>query len=46
VPQLLPGERITDEIVAHLSKLAATGARLHGASDPTFATINVLQEAS
>jgi lysine decarboxylase len=41
VPQLLPGERITDEIVAHLSRLADTGARLHGASDPQFRTINV-----
>ena len=46
VPQLLPGERISAEIVAHLSTLAATGARLHGASDPRFETIHVLQEAS
>jgi len=44
VPQLLPGERISDETVAHLSTLAVTGARLHGASDPTFRTINVLAE--
>jgi arginine/lysine/ornithine decarboxylase len=46
VPQLLPGERITDETIAHLSKLAVTGARLHGASDPMFQTINVLAEAN
>ena len=26
-------------------ELAATGARLHGASDPAFATIHVLLEA-
>jgi arginine/lysine/ornithine decarboxylase len=45
VPQLLPGERISEELVAHISELAATGARLHGASDPTFATIHVLREA-
>jgi len=44
VPQLLPGERISAEIVAHLSMLAETGARLHGASDPRFRTINVLRE--
>ena len=44
VPQLLPGERITAEIVALLTELAATGARLHGASDPRFRTINVLRE--
>ena len=44
VPQLLPGERISAEIVAHLTTLAQTGARLHGASDPQFHTINVLRE--
>ncbi|HWD65978.1 MAG TPA: aminotransferase class I/II-fold pyridoxal phosphate-dependent enzyme [Solirubrobacteraceae bacterium] len=46
VPQLLPGEQITREIVAHLSRLAETGARLHGASDPRFRTINVLRAVS
>jgi arginine decarboxylase len=44
VPQLLPGERVSAEIVTHLSALAASGARLHGASDPTFTTIHVLHE--
>jgi arginine/lysine/ornithine decarboxylase len=44
VPQLLPGERMSAEIVAHLSTLADTGARLHGASDPRFRTIHVLRE--
>src|SRR4051794_2559553 len=42
VPALLPGERITVETVEHLRELAASGARLHGASDPEFCTINVL----
>ena len=46
VPQLLPGERISAEIVAHLSELARTGARLHGASDPRFRTIHVLREVA
>ncbi len=45
VPQLLPGERISSEILDLLSTLAETGARLHGASDHQFRTINVLREA-
>jgi len=44
VPQLLPGERISEGIVTHLTALAESGARLHGASDPRFRTINVLRE--
>ena len=44
VPQLLPGERISEGIVTHLTALARSGARLHGASDPRFRTINVLRE--
>jgi len=42
VPALLPGERISAETVAYLRELAESGARLHGASDPKFETINVL----
>jgi len=42
IPALLPGERITAETVAYLRGLVTAGARLHGASDPAFATINVL----
>ncbi len=34
VPSLLPGERITEEVVAYLRELTAAGARLHGAADP------------
>jgi arginine decarboxylase len=45
VPALLPGERISAETVAYLRQLADSGARLHGASDPRFQTINVLVEA-
>jgi arginine decarboxylase len=44
IPALLPGERITAETVAYLRELNAAGARLHGAADPTFQTINVLVE--
>jgi arginine decarboxylase len=43
IPALLPGERVTDELVAYLRELVVAGARLHGASDPGFATINVLR---
>jgi lysine decarboxylase len=42
VPALLPGERVTAEVVAYLRALTAAGARLHGAADPTFQTIRVL----
>src|SRR3954447_10824925 len=45
VPALLPGERISAETVGYLRELADSGARLHGASDPQFRTINVLVEA-
>ncbi|HET6550832.1 MAG TPA: amino acid decarboxylase, partial [Solirubrobacter sp.] len=45
VPALLPGERISEATIAYLRELAGAGARLHGASDPAFATINVLREA-
>jgi arginine decarboxylase len=42
VPTLLPGERVTTEVVAYLRTLTAAGARLHGAADPTFTTVRVL----
>lgn len=46
VPALLPGERITAEVVAYLQELNAAGARLHGAADPSFATVRVLAESA
>jgi arginine decarboxylase len=42
VPTLLPGERITTEVVSYLRDLTLAGARLHGAADPTFETVRVL----
>ncbi len=42
IPALLPGERITAELVDYLRRLSGAGARLHGASDPQFRTIAVL----
>jgi arginine decarboxylase len=44
VPALLPGERVTSEVVAYLRELTAAGARLHGAADPSFRTIRVLAD--
>jgi lysine decarboxylase len=44
IPALLPGERITEEAIAYLREIQTAGARLHGASDPNFATINVLRD--
>lgn len=43
IPALLPGERITAEVVAYLRAILDGGARLHGASDPSFATVHVLR---
>ncbi|MCW2998774.1 MAG: amino acid decarboxylase [Solirubrobacterales bacterium] len=45
IPALIPGERVTADVVAYLQELLAGGARLHGASDPTFATMHVLRGA-
>jgi lysine decarboxylase len=44
IPALLPGERITTEVIAYLRELRDAGARLHGASDPAFRTICVLRD--
>jgi lysine decarboxylase len=44
IPALLPGERITADTAAYLRELVESGARLHGAADPTIATIHVLAE--
>lgn len=46
IPALLPGERVEAEVVAYLRELARAGARLHGASDPSFETITVLRDAT
>ncbi len=46
IPALLPGERISAATVAYLRELVASGARLHGASDPRFERVHVLVERS
>jgi lysine decarboxylase len=44
IPALLPGERITGEVIDYLRELVSAGARLHGAADPTFTTVRVVVE--
>ncbi len=44
IPALLPGERITGEVIEYLRELTGAGARLHGASDPSFRTVFVLRD--
>ncbi|MDP4921350.1 MAG: amino acid decarboxylase, partial [Solirubrobacteraceae bacterium] len=44
IPALLPGERVSAEVIDNLRQTAAAGSRLHGASDPTLSTIAVLLE--
>jgi arginine decarboxylase len=44
IPALLPGERISAATVGYLRELVASGARLHGASDPEFRSATVLVE--
>ncbi len=44
VPTLLPGERVSAEVVTYLKELVAAGARLHGAADPSFRTLRVLAQ--
>jgi arginine decarboxylase len=43
IPALLPGERITAEVIDYLRELVGAGARLHGASDPAFHSVYVLR---
>jgi lysine decarboxylase len=46
IPALLPGERVTAEVVAYLRELVAAGARLHGAADPAFRTLYCVSEST
>jgi lysine decarboxylase len=42
VPTLLPGEVVTAAVVGYLQEMVSAGARLHGAADPSLATLRVL----
>jgi len=41
-PALVPGERITQEVVEYLDGMRALGAQLAGPADPTLSTIRIL----
>lgn len=45
IPAILPGERVSAEIVEYLLESVAAGLRLHGASDPAFSSMHVLVES-
>ncbi len=44
IPAVLPGERVSAEIVTYLRESVACGLRLHGASDQAFGSMHVLIE--
>ena len=44
IPALLPGERISQEVIDYLRELTRAGARLHGAADPSLQTVRVVVE--
>lgn len=43
IPQLMPGELITEPVIQTLKTAQAAGAHLSGLSDPTFQTLRILQ---
>ena len=43
VPLLVPGERITAEVIAAVAAARAAGTRIAYAADPTFATVQVVR---
>lgn len=42
-PALVPGERITREVVEYLDRAMALGSQIAGPSDPTLSTIRILR---
>jgi len=45
IPAVLPGERLTEEIIAYCHDVLDRGGRLRGASDPHLRTVMVVVEA-
>ncbi len=43
IPQLMPGEVITEPVIHTLKAAQSAGAHLSGLSDPTFQTLRILQ---
>ncbi|HVS28896.1 MAG TPA: hypothetical protein VHE14_05055, partial [Solirubrobacteraceae bacterium] len=44
IPAVLPGERMTDEIVSHCREVLDRGGYLRGASDPTLRSVMVVAD--
>ncbi|SHN45977.1 aminotransferase class I/II-fold pyridoxal phosphate-dependent enzyme [Cryptosporangium aurantiacum] len=44
VPAVMPGERLDRDAVAALERAVSTGMHIHGAADPTLATVSVLRD--
>jgi lysine decarboxylase len=42
IAEVVPGERLSPEILGHLRELAGAGVRMVGCADPTLATIRVV----
>lgn len=44
IPNVIPGERLTTEIIAHLVATVQDGGVVRGAADPTLQTLRVVRE--
>lgn len=44
IPIIVPGEKVTQEMVDYLREMYAVGARINGQDDPTLKTIKVIDE--
>jgi arginine/lysine/ornithine decarboxylase len=45
IPIIVPGEKVTQEMVDYLREMHAVGARINGQDDPTLRTIKVIDES-
>ncbi len=45
IPIIVPGEKVTREMVDYLREMHAVGARINGQDDPTLRTIKVVDES-
>jgi arginine/lysine/ornithine decarboxylase len=41
---VVPGERLTSDLIGYLREVLSQGGAIRGASDPTLATVRVLAE--
>jgi arginine decarboxylase len=45
IPIIIPGEKVTREMITYLREMNAVGARINGQDDPTLRTIKVVDES-